>query len=130
MSLLGECGGNHRLDRSHEGVSMSVILKSRRSYTEDARIAGAIVAYGARIVDFEKDGQSWTLKIGRVLYTDKRVFSLECDGRQVRVGSGYLTEDEIERRVIGFVDGTVPVANILLDQYGKVKVEVSKGSPK
>ena len=109
---------------------MSVILKSRRSYTEDARIAGAIVAYGARIVDFEKDGKSWTLKIGRVLYTDKRVFSLECDGRQVRVGSGYLTEDEIERRVIGFVDGTVPVGNISLDANGKVAVSVTRGLPK
>ena len=102
-------------------------ILNRRSYTDDAKICGAVVAYGGRVVEFEHLGHRYELKVGRMLYTVKRVFELACDGLTIQVGTGYKSEDEIEKIMLGVVDGHEPVGNISIDENGTVSVSVARG---
>lgn len=102
-------------------------ILSRRSYTDDASICNVVVAIGARIIEFEHSGHRYDLKIGRKLFTDKRVFELACDGLTIQVGTGYKNEDEIEKIILDLVNGHEPVGNISINANGTVSVSVARG---
>lgn len=68
-----------------------------------------IVTGGIVVVDC--DGEKYVLRIGRILFSDRRAFSLEKDFEVIYAGTRYMSEDEIERLLISMVDGSKPIGD-------------------
>ena len=114
LSVLGECGGNHRLDRSPEGVVMR----------------GTVMGWDCDPVYnplLTIDGRSYSIRVGKIRGTERRVFSADVGGVRVLYGSGYRSEAEIVQLVIDVIERREPVGNVSIDPANGVMVRVTRG---